>query len=67
MSEAGIRTIDAFTYLSDEVSGVGNLGFTKHDAYNYIQKERIVKIETRDTNSLIRLFKERAIDDNMFA
>ncbi|PKU73465.1 hypothetical protein MA16_Dca024990 [Dendrobium catenatum] len=67
MSEAGIRTIDTFTYLSDEVGGVGNLGFTKQNVYNYIQKERRAKIETGDTNSLIKLFKERAIDDNMFA
>ncbi|PKU74881.1 Protein FAR1-RELATED SEQUENCE 5 [Dendrobium catenatum] len=67
MSEAGIKTVDAFTYLSDEVGGVDNLGFTKRAAYNYIQKERIAKIDTGDTNSLIKLFKERAIDDNMFA
>ncbi|XP_020703717.1 protein FAR1-RELATED SEQUENCE 5-like [Dendrobium catenatum] len=67
MSEVGIRTVDAFTYLSNEVGGVGNLGFKKQDAYNYIQKERIAKIETGDTNSLIKLFKKRAIDDNIFA
>ncbi|KAI0507978.1 hypothetical protein KFK09_014108 [Dendrobium nobile] len=64
MLEAGIRTVEAFTYLSE---GVGNLGFTKRDAYNYIQKERRAKIESGDTNSLIKLFKDRAIDDNMFA
>ncbi|KAI0498437.1 hypothetical protein KFK09_021679 [Dendrobium nobile] len=67
MSEPGIRTVNVFTYLSDEVGGVGNLGFTKRDAYNYIQKERRAKIENGDTNSLIRLFKERAADDNLFA
>ncbi|PKU83521.1 Protein FAR1-RELATED SEQUENCE 5 [Dendrobium catenatum] len=66
MSEVGIKIVDAFTYISDEVGGVGNLGFTKRDAYNYIQKEKRAKIETRDTNSLIKLFKEWAIDD-MFA
>ncbi|XP_020671925.1 protein FAR1-RELATED SEQUENCE 5-like [Dendrobium catenatum] len=67
MSEAGIRIVDAFIYLSDEVGGVGNLDFIKRDAYNYIQKERKAKIETEDTNSLIKLFKEWVIDDNMFA
>ncbi|XP_020684589.1 protein FAR1-RELATED SEQUENCE 5-like [Dendrobium catenatum] len=67
MSEAEIRTVDAFTYLSDEVGGVGNLVFTKRDAYNYIQKERRAKIETGDTNSLIKLFKERTINDNIFS
>ncbi|PKU77401.1 Protein FAR1-RELATED SEQUENCE 5 [Dendrobium catenatum] len=53
MSEAGIRTVNAFSYLSDEVGGVANLGFTKRDAYNYIQKEKRAKIENVDTNSLI--------------
>ncbi|XP_020689581.1 protein FAR1-RELATED SEQUENCE 5-like [Dendrobium catenatum] len=57
MTEAGIRTVDAFMYLSDEVGGVANLGFTKRDAYNHIQKERRAKFESGDTNSLIKLFK----------
>ncbi|PKU75435.1 Protein FAR1-RELATED SEQUENCE 5 [Dendrobium catenatum] len=67
ISKADIRTIDAFTCLSEEVGGVGNLGFTKRDAYNYIQKERRAKIDSGDINSLIKLFKEHAIDDHMFA
>ncbi|XP_028549370.1 protein FAR1-RELATED SEQUENCE 5-like [Dendrobium catenatum] len=67
MIEAGIRTVDVFTYLSNEVGGVANLGFTKRDGYNHIQKERRVMFESGDTNSLIKLFKERAIDDHMFA
>ncbi|PKU86618.1 Protein FAR1-RELATED SEQUENCE 5 [Dendrobium catenatum] len=50
MSQAGIRIVDVLTYISDEVGGVGNLGFNKLDAYNYIQKERRDKIETGDTN-----------------
>ncbi|KAI0501330.1 hypothetical protein KFK09_016274 [Dendrobium nobile] len=57
MADAGIRTINAFFYLSDEVGGVENLGFTKRDAYNYIQKERRAKIENGDSNLLIELFK----------
>ncbi|KAL0919012.1 hypothetical protein M5K25_011077 [Dendrobium thyrsiflorum] len=32
MTEAGIRTIDAFTYLADEVGGLENVGFSKRDA-----------------------------------
>ncbi|PKU82171.1 Protein FAR1-RELATED SEQUENCE 5 [Dendrobium catenatum] len=67
MTEAGIRIIDAFTYLADEVGGRDNVGFSKRDAYNYVQKEKNAKIENRDTISLIELFKDRANDDNMFA
>ncbi|KAL0907915.1 hypothetical protein M5K25_022370 [Dendrobium thyrsiflorum] len=67
MSDAGISTVNAFTYLSEEVGGVENLGFTKRDAYNYLQKERRAKIENGDTYSLIQLFKERVAADNMFA
>ncbi|PKU84691.1 Protein FAR1-RELATED SEQUENCE 5 [Dendrobium catenatum] len=57
LTEAGIRTVDAFSYLADEVG----------DAYNYIQKEKRAKNEFGDTNSLIQLFKERQADDPMFA
>ncbi|KAL0926229.1 hypothetical protein M5K25_002441 [Dendrobium thyrsiflorum] len=67
MTEAGIRTVDAFSYLADEVGGVKNLGFLKMDAYNFIQKEKRSKIEFGDTNALIQLFKDRQVDDNMFA
>ncbi|KAL0910674.1 hypothetical protein M5K25_018751 [Dendrobium thyrsiflorum] len=59
MTEAGIRTVDAFSYLRDEAGGVENIGFSKRDAYNFIQKDRRAKIENGDTNSLIELFKER--------
>ncbi|XP_020672585.1 protein FAR-RED IMPAIRED RESPONSE 1-like [Dendrobium catenatum] len=47
--------------------GVENLGFTKRDAYNYIQKKKRAKIENGDANSLIELFKDRTDSDNMFA
>ncbi|KAL0922196.1 hypothetical protein M5K25_006165 [Dendrobium thyrsiflorum] len=67
MTEAGIRTVDAFSYLADEVGGVENLGFLKMDAYNFIQKEKRSKIEFGDTNALIQLFKDRQVDDSMFA
>ncbi|KAL0914059.1 hypothetical protein M5K25_017558 [Dendrobium thyrsiflorum] len=40
MTEAGIRIIDAYTYLFDEVGGVQNVGFSKRDACNFIQKEK---------------------------
>ncbi|PKU74018.1 Protein FAR1-RELATED SEQUENCE 5 [Dendrobium catenatum] len=38
MTEAGIRTIDAFSFLVDEVGSVENIRFTRRDAYNFIKK-----------------------------
>ncbi|PKU62111.1 Protein FAR1-RELATED SEQUENCE 5 [Dendrobium catenatum] len=67
MTDAGIRTIDAFSFLADEVGGVENIGFTRRDAYNFIQKIKRAKIELGDTNTLIELFKERQLNDNMFS
>ncbi|KAI0529376.1 hypothetical protein KFK09_001925 [Dendrobium nobile] len=66
-TDAGIRTIDAFSFLADEVGGVENIGFTRRDAYNFIQKIKRAKIELGDTNTLIELFKERQLNDNMFS
>ncbi|PKU84428.1 Protein FAR1-RELATED SEQUENCE 5 [Dendrobium catenatum] len=66
MREARIRTIDAFSFLADEVGGVENIGFTRRDAYNFIQKIKRAKIEFGDTNTLIELFKEHQLNDNMF-
>ncbi|KAI0512440.1 hypothetical protein KFK09_013079 [Dendrobium nobile] len=67
MTDAGIRTIDAFSFLADEVGGVENIGFTRRDAYNFIQKIKRAKIELGDTNTLIELFKEHQLNDNIFS
>ncbi|KAI0515936.1 hypothetical protein KFK09_008607 [Dendrobium nobile] len=67
MTDAGIRTGDAYAYLAEEVGGCENVGFSKRDAYNFIQKEKRARIEIGDTNSLIQLFKDRQVEDHMFA
>lgn len=59
MTYARIRTVDAFVYLVEEVSGIENVGFSKRDIYNYIQNKNSLKIENGDTSTLIQLFKER--------
>ncbi|PKU79427.1 Protein FAR1-RELATED SEQUENCE 5 [Dendrobium catenatum] len=45
MTDAGIRTTDAFSFLADEVGGVENIGFTRRDAYIFIQRIKRAKIE----------------------
>ncbi|KAI0518725.1 hypothetical protein KFK09_006161 [Dendrobium nobile] len=67
MTDAGIRTVDAYAYLAEEVGGCENVGFSKRDAYNFIQNEKRARIEIGDTNSLIQLFKDRQVEDHMFA
>ncbi|XP_020683857.1 protein FAR1-RELATED SEQUENCE 5-like [Dendrobium catenatum] len=59
MIDAGIRTVDAYAYLAEVVGRCENVGFSKRDAYNFIQKEKRARIEIGDTNSLIQLFKDR--------
>ncbi|XP_020686080.1 protein FAR1-RELATED SEQUENCE 5-like [Dendrobium catenatum] len=67
MTDTRIRTTDAFSFLADEVGGVENIGFTRRDAYNFLQRIKRAKIELGDTNTLIELFKERQLKDNMFS
>ncbi|PKU75025.1 Protein FAR1-RELATED SEQUENCE 5 [Dendrobium catenatum] len=67
MIDAGIRIVNAYAYLTEEVGGCENVGFSKRDTYNFIQKEKIVRIEIGDTNSLIQLFKDQQVEDHMFA
>ncbi|XP_020675668.2 protein FAR1-RELATED SEQUENCE 5-like [Dendrobium catenatum] len=67
MTDVGIKTVDAYAYLAEEVGGCENIGFSKRDAYNFIQKEKRARIEIGDTNPLIQLFKDRQVEDHMFA
>ncbi|KAK8918358.1 Protein FAR1-RELATED SEQUENCE 5 [Platanthera zijinensis] len=36
MTGVGIKTIQAYNFMSDEVGGNENVGFCKTDAYNYV-------------------------------
>ncbi|KAK8936800.1 Protein FAR1-RELATED SEQUENCE 5 [Platanthera zijinensis] len=67
MTEAGIRTSDAYNYLVDEVGGIENVGFSKSDAYNFIAKERSTRVDGGDAASLLQQLKSRAMDDGMFS
>jgi len=40
ITDVGIRTIDAFSFLANEVGGVANIGLIRRDAYNFIQKTK---------------------------
>ncbi|KAK8625230.1 hypothetical protein V6N13_090105 [Hibiscus sabdariffa] len=57
MVSAGIRPTDVYTYMSNEVRGVENVGFTRRDCYNYVNKHKMMMIEAGDGQSLLNHFK----------
>ena len=64
--EAGIRTIGAYSYISEEIGGFENVGFTKRDASNFVNRQKLIKVEAGDAQSLINLFKQKQVEDPMF-
>ncbi|CAB4270388.1 unnamed protein product [Prunus armeniaca] len=66
MVGAGIRTTNTYSYLAEEVGGSQNVGFTKRDCYNVVNKEKMAMIEAGDAQSLMNLFKRKQAEDPMF-
>ncbi len=46
--EMGIRKIGAYSYLFEENGGFDNVGFTKQYFYNFVKKQKLIKIEVGD-------------------
>ncbi|XP_055961244.1 protein FAR1-RELATED SEQUENCE 5-like [Mercurialis annua] len=63
MVNAGIRTVDAYSYMAEEGGGDENIGFTKKDCYNYIDIEKNKIIEVGDSQSLVNHFKRKASEE----
>ncbi|XP_055960536.1 protein FAR1-RELATED SEQUENCE 5-like [Mercurialis annua] len=63
MVNAGIRTIDAYSYMAEEGGGAENIGFTKKDCYNYIDVEKNKLIEVGDSQSLVNHFRRKANEE----
>ncbi|KAK8696244.1 hypothetical protein V6N13_001380 [Hibiscus sabdariffa] len=57
MVSAGIRPTNVYTYMSNEVRGVENVGFTRRDCYNYVNKHKMMMTEAGDGQSLLNHFK----------
>ncbi|KAK9931792.1 hypothetical protein M0R45_019056 [Rubus argutus] len=66
MFGAGIRTTKTYSYLAEEVGGSQNVGFTKRDCYNFVNREKMAIFEAGDAQSLINLFKHKQFEDPMF-
>ncbi|KAK8951417.1 Protein FAR1-RELATED SEQUENCE 8 [Platanthera zijinensis] len=67
MTGAGIKTVHAYNFLSEEVGGVENLGFSKVDAYNYVHRCKKSLVESGDSVSLLKMLQARQLDDSMFS
>ncbi|KAJ0971982.1 hypothetical protein J5N97_019941 [Dioscorea zingiberensis] len=57
MDEAGIRPVDAYSYMAKEVGGEQYLGFLPKDCSNFLQNKRNNILEAGDAQRLIDYFK----------
>ncbi|KAK8623504.1 hypothetical protein V6N13_118387 [Hibiscus sabdariffa] len=65
MVSAGIRPTDVYSYMSNEACGSENVGFTKRDCYNYVNKQKMMVIEAGDGQSLLNHFKRAEVTNNV--
>ncbi|KAK8936352.1 Protein FAR1-RELATED SEQUENCE 7 [Platanthera zijinensis] len=67
LTDAGVKTVHAYNFLSNEVGGFDNVGFSKSNAYNFVQREKKALIERGDSLSLLKILQEKQLEDNMFS
>ena len=66
MVNAGISTKNAYSYLTKEVGGSENVGFTERDCYNHVNMQKMTMISAGDAQSLLNHFKSKHAEDPMF-
>ncbi|KAJ0985836.1 hypothetical protein J5N97_004192 [Dioscorea zingiberensis] len=66
MDEAGIRPVDAYSYMAKEVGGEQYLGFLPKDCSNFLQNKRNNILEAGDAQHLIDYFKALQVGDPSF-
>ncbi|KAJ0978908.1 hypothetical protein J5N97_014382 [Dioscorea zingiberensis] len=66
MDEAGIRPVDAYSYMAKEVGGEQYLGFLPKDCSNFLQYKRNNILEAGDAQLLIDYFKALQVGDPSF-
>ena len=66
MVNAGISTKNAYSYLTKEVGGSENVGFTERDCYNHVNMQKMTMISAGDAQSLLNHFKSNHAEDPMF-
>jgi hypothetical protein len=53
----GIRKIGAYSYLFEENGGFDNVGFAKQYFYNFVKKQKLIKVEA----SVVRTTTKRRV------
>ncbi|KAK8930671.1 putative protein FAR1-RELATED SEQUENCE 10 [Platanthera zijinensis] len=67
LTDARVKSIHAYNFLSNEVGAIANAGFSKSDAYNLVQREKKTLIESGDFLSLLKILQEKQLEDNIFS
>ncbi|CAL1406638.1 unnamed protein product [Linum trigynum] len=58
MKNAGLRTKDVYSYISTEHGGDENVGFLQKDCSNHVHRQKMVKVEAGDAQSLMNYLKK---------
>ena len=66
MVSSGIKATNSYSFLSKELGGANNVGFSKRDCHNFVQTKRKEIMEAGDGQSIINHFKEKQSEDPMF-
>ncbi|XP_059639387.1 protein FAR1-RELATED SEQUENCE 5-like [Cornus florida] len=66
MVGAGIKGTKAYSYLSKEVGGSENVGFTLRDCQNFVNEKKKSLIQRGDAQSVIKHFKQCRAEDHIF-
>ena len=66
MVSSGIKATKSYSFLSKELGGANNVGFSKRDCHNFVQTKRKEIMEAGDGQSIINHFKEKQSEDPMF-
>ncbi|XP_075665017.1 protein FAR1-RELATED SEQUENCE 5-like [Castanea sativa] len=66
MVNVGISAKNSYSYLTTEVGGSENVGFTERDCYNHVNMQKMIMISAGDVQSLLNHFKSKHAEDPMF-
>ena len=66
MGNAGISTKNAYSYLTKEVGGSENVGFTERDCYNHVNMQKRTIFNAGDAQSSLNHFKSKHAKAPMF-
>ena len=66
MVSSGIKATKSYSFLSKELGGANNVGFSKWDCHNFVQTKRKEIMEADDGQSIINHFKYKQNEDSMF-